>query len=98
MTTVKVDLGPRSYEIRVVSGQMKDFGGFAREALEATWAGQGCRSALLVTDDNLSGLVGRFAEALGGVGVAPQMTWISPGEAPKSLPVASTLFDRLVGM
>src|SRR5262245_2140789 len=47
---VRVELGPRSYEVRVVSGQGEGFGAFARSALETTWSGRNCRRALLVTD------------------------------------------------
>ena len=57
MSSVRVDLGPRSYEVRVVSGEGPGaFGAFARVALEATWAGRSCRSALIVTDEHLADL------------------------------------------
>ena len=57
-TAVKVELGPRSYEVRIVSEpESGAFGAFAREALEARWAGRGCRAALIVTENNLGWVV-----------------------------------------
>ena len=53
---VPVDLGTRSYEVRVVSGRLDAFGPFARDALEATWSGRSCRRALIVTDAHLADL------------------------------------------
>ena len=98
MTTVAVDLGPRSYEIRVVSGGFAGFAGFARTALEASWAGQGCRSALAITDANLVAEAERYAKALNRVGIAAEVMEVAAGEASKSLAIAATLFDRLVAM
>ena len=99
MSSVRVELGLRSYEVRVVSGQgVGAFGRFAREALEGCWAGRGCRSALVVTDENLAGLAGGFVEALAGVEIASSLEVLPAGEASKSLERASRLFDRLVAM
>ena len=50
---VPVELGPRSYEVRVVTGRSSEFGPFARSVLDTTWAGQSCKSAFIVTDNNL---------------------------------------------
>src|SRR5262249_48685651 len=84
---VAVDLGPRSYEIRVVSGRPADFGPYVRAALDATWAGQSCRSALVVTDEHLAslGLFEGYREALSAVGIEPSVAVLPPGEATKSL-------------
>ena len=99
MSSVRVELGSRSYEVRVVSGAGPgSFGRFAREALEGCWAGRGCRSALVVTDENVAGLAGGFVEALAGVEIAPSLEVLPAGEASKSLERASGLFDRLVAM
>ncbi|MHC5540292.1 hypothetical protein ACYOEI_18890, partial [Singulisphaera rosea] len=53
-TSVRVELGPRSYEVRVVSNRTPDFGAFARSCLNASWAGRPCQRALLVTDENVA--------------------------------------------
>lgn len=99
MASVRVELGPRSYEVRVVSGDGPGaFGGFAREALEASWSGRGCRSGLVVTDENLSELAGRFVEGLVEAGISSGLEVVPAGEPTKSLDQASTIFDRLVAM
>ncbi len=97
---VAVELGPRSYEIRVVSGRTAELGRFVRDALDATWAGRSCRSALIVTDDHLAdlGIVNGYCDALGGFGIDPTVHALPPGEATKSLASASRLFDALVAM
>jgi 3-dehydroquinate synthase len=97
---VAVELGPRSYEIRVVSGRTAEFGRFVRDALDATWAGRSCRSALIVTDEHLADLriLDGYRDALAGVGIDPAVEALPPGEATKSLGNASRLFDKLVSM
>jgi 3-dehydroquinate synthase len=97
---VAVELGPRSYEIRVVSGRIAELGRFVRGALDATWAGRSCRSALIVTDEHLAdlGVIGGYDNAMAGVGIDPAVEVLPPGEATKSLASASRLFDRLVSM
>jgi 3-dehydroquinate synthase len=99
MTRVRIELGPRSYEVRVVSDAGADaFAEFARASLEASWAGRGCRSALVVTDEHLNELAGRSVKALAGVGIAAGLAVVAAGESSKSLDRASGLFDRLVAM
>ena len=96
---MRVELGPRSYEVRVVSGEgASAFGRFAREALEASWAGRGCRSSLVVTDEHLAGLAGGYVEGLVEVGITSSLEVLPAGEATKSLENASVLYDRLVAM
>ncbi len=95
---VTVDLGPRSYPIRVVSGGLKGFGPFAREVLDATWAGRGCSRALIVTDTNLAPWASRFVERLQAVGIATEVLTVAAGEASKSLNHAAAIWDRLVAM
>lgn len=93
---VSVNLGPRTYEVRVVTGQAEAFGPFARRALDATWAGRSCRRALLVADENTVAMEGPFASALKEIGVVPTLAVIPPGEASKSLDRAADLYDDLV--
>lgn len=97
---VPVALGPRSYEVRVVSGRPGEFGAFARAALEASWSGRSCRSALIVTDEHLAdlGLVDPYRDALAAVGIAPVVAVVPPGEASKSIAGAAGLYDELVTM
>ena len=99
MTSVRVELGPRSYDVRVVDGAgVGAFGGFVRESLEARWAGRGCRSGLVVTDENVRGIAEDVAEGLAGVGIAPTLEVVPAGEGSKSLDRASALYGRLVAM
>jgi 3-dehydroquinate synthase len=91
-----VNLGPRSYEVRVTSGHPEAFGPFARGALDATWAGRDCRRALVVTDETVAALEPPIASALNGVGIEPNLAVIEPGECSKSLDRAADLYDVLV--
>jgi 3-dehydroquinate synthase len=93
---VAVRLGPRSYEVRVVSGQTASFGPFARSALDATWAGRSCRQALIVTDDNVASRAGPISRTLQEVGIVTAEAVMPPGEFSKSLEHAADLFDNLV--
>ncbi len=96
LTSVRVELGPRSYEIRVVSRRPEAFGAFAREALDATWAGRSCRRGLIVTDENLKDQTGPLASSLREAGIATTTAVLPPGEASKSLARAEGLYERLV--
>src|SRR5262245_5214754 len=95
---VHVELGPRSYEVHVVTGQIDGFGPFARAALESTWSGRSCRTAMLVTDSHLADLsvASRYQAALSRVGIESATVIFPPGETAKSLGCASRLYDELV--
>jgi 3-dehydroquinate synthase len=99
MANVRVELGSRSYEVRVVSGEgPAAFGRFARLALEKSWAGRGCRSALVVTDENVAPFAGGYVEALLAQGIAAGLKVVPAGEGSKSLDRAGAIFDQLVAM
>src|SRR2546428_13568758 len=95
---VPVELGPRSYEVRVVTGRTGEFGPFVRAALESTWSGRSCRAALIVTDTHLAdrSLVSGYRAALSRVGIEAGCEVLPPGEASKSLDCAARLYDELV--
>jgi len=93
---VPVNLGTRSYEVRVVSGRPEGFGPFARAALDATWGGKSCRRALIVTDENVAALRAPIAAALEAVGVAATTAVVPAGEGSKTLHHAADLYDDLV--
>jgi 3-dehydroquinate synthase len=98
--TVAVELGPRAYEVRVVTGRPAGFGPFVRASLDRTWAGRSCRTALLVTDSHLAelSLPSRCQSALSGIGIESSLAVVSPGEQSKSLDRASALYDNLVSL
>lgn len=93
---VPVNLGPRSYEVRVVTGRLDGFGAFARSALDASWGGRSCRRALVVTDQNVSSQAAPYLAALEAVGVIPTLAVIPPGEGSKTLDRACDLYDALI--
>lgn len=99
---VMVNLGERSYPIAFAtessaSGAGKNsFGAFAREALEAAWAGRGCTRAVIVTDANVAPLATAYEQSLSGVGIATERVVVAPGEASKSIASASAIYDRLI--
>ncbi len=97
---VAVPLGPRAYEVRISSDDPAGLGRFARAALDATWAGKACRSALLVTDDNVAGLpaLPLCRDALASAGVGCRLAVLPPGEPTKSVAHAVALYDELVAM
>jgi len=88
MTTVRVNLGVHGYDIAVVSGDGQGLGPFAR----ARARGQ---RAVLVTDEHVLPHATSAAAALTGSGFLAGTITLPPGEAQKSLAVASGLYDRL---
>lgn len=93
----RVDLGPRSYEIRVVAGAGGEFAGFASASLGATWAGKSCRYALFVSDENVSTIARSYGERLMAAGLEVEHATIPPGEGSKSFEQIGKLWDHLVG-
>jgi 3-dehydroquinate synthase len=90
MTTLRVNLGPRSYDIAVGSGA-PGLGPFARQRCRGT-------RALVVTDDNARPHAGRAAEELTGAGFQVETVSLPPGEQQKALGVAASLYDRLIDL
>jgi 3-dehydroquinate synthase len=88
-TVVRVDLGPRSYDIVIGSDSMADVGAFARER---------CRGALafLVADANVSEHSDQVDQSLQRAGFQTRSVLLLPGEQQKSLETASGLYDELV--
>jgi 3-dehydroquinate synthase len=95
---VPVELGPRSYEVRVVTGRVDEFGRFVRSALASSWSGRSCRLAMIVTDSNVAGLAldSAYRADLVRVGIEAPSLVVPPGEGSKCLARASWLYDELV--
>jgi 3-dehydroquinate synthase len=93
---VRVELGPRSYEVRVVSGRTEGLGAFARSALDATWSGRTCRRAMVVTDSTVAVRGASVVAALADAGITATLATVPPGEPSKSLDRAADLYDDLV--
>lgn len=93
MHTVRVNLGPRSYDIALVSADPNGIGPFARlVAPRAT-------TALIVTDANIQlGHAAQVSLALGNSGLRVGMAVVPAGETSKSLDRAAELYDQLADL
>jgi 3-dehydroquinate synthase len=85
---IRVNLGPRSYDIAVVSRDPAGLGPFVRARCPAA-------KALVVADENVRAHAEATARALQAAGIAAVVAAVAPGEASKSLAVAARLFDAL---
>jgi 3-dehydroquinate synthase len=88
METVRVNLGPRAYDIRLAS----DSAGlipFARTALPKA------SFAFVVTDENVEPHAAAIAGALQTAGLPSLVATIAPGESQKNLDTAALLYDQL---
>src|SRR5437016_602227 len=89
MHSVRVNLGPRSYDIALASGDPAGIGPFARRALPKS------QLALVVADANTQ-LHGRAVEAaLQAAGLRTGFVAVPAGEASKSQAELSRLYDAL---
>lgn len=88
MQTLRVQLGERSYDIAVTSGDVVGLGLFARQRTP------GAR-AFIVTDEHVVEHADKAAAALGNAGFHPQLISLPAGESQKSLATASYLYDQL---
>lgn len=89
--TVRVDLGPRGYDIVVTSNDLPGVGPFARQRVRGALA-------LIITDEHVRHHAEAVATALGQSAFRPELDIRPAGELQKSLASASQLYDRLVGL
>src|SRR5438034_3513565 len=87
-TTIRVNLTARGYDIIVTADAHPGLGAFARDRARGT-------SAMVVTDKNVEESAKCAFASLQSVGFRMQQTVLPPGEAQKSLAVASGLYDWL---
>jgi 3-dehydroquinate synthase len=88
MTIVRVQLGSRSYDIQVTSGEPGGLGPFARSCAPSG-------RAFVVGDENVRPLSEAAVATLEAAGYGTTVTVLPPGEDQKCLATASQLFDRL---
>jgi 3-dehydroquinate synthase len=88
---IRVNLGPRSYDIAVVSGEPAGIAPFIRERCRGT-------TALVVGDDNTRFRAEALGRALGGIGFGVTMAVVTAGEVSKCLEVAGKLYDALAAI
>ncbi len=87
---VKVDLGLRSYEIRIGAGLLPRVGAWTKAM------GLSGR-AVIVTDTTVQSLyAGELEKGLTGAGFGTTVLSVPPGEAQKTLVMAGRLYDRLM--
>jgi len=91
MPSVRVNLGPRSYEIIIVSGQWEDL----RQFLGST---PGPRRAVLVTDEHVVCHAEAVRRGLTSQGHQLDTIVLAPGEGQKSLATLSHLYDEFVNL
>ncbi len=85
--TVRVNLGPRSYDLHVTSDEPTQVGAFARQRCNGTLAA-------VVTDENVVPHAQTVSDALNAAGFQPRLTSVPPGEGTKSLASLSRLYDQ----
>jgi 3-dehydroquinate synthase len=88
MNSIRVELGERSYDIAVTSGDASGVGSFARQR------GKG-QLAFVVTDENVVEHAERAAGALRAVDFAVGVVVLPAGESQKALAIAAQLYDQL---
>jgi 3-dehydroquinate synthase len=86
--TVRVHLGPRSYDISITSGDLIGAGAFARQRCQGT-------GSLIVTDENVRPHADIVIAGLAGAGFRGSQVVLTPGESQKSLATTSLLYDCL---
>lgn len=88
-STVRVNLGPRSYDIAIGSDCLAGVGPFARERARGTFA-------MIVTDGRVQHHADEVDKALAAAGFKTEKVLLPDGESTKSLSMAGRLFDRLI--
>lgn len=89
METVRVELGPRAYDIALAAGDPAGVGPFVRGCLPAA------SLALVVSDANTASHAKAVAAALDAVGFRTAAAAVPAGEGSKSLAEAARLYDAL---
>src|SRR4051794_35400619 len=88
MKTIHVNLGERSYDVAITSGDQAGLGPFARTRSRGTLA-------VVVADENVIAHADAAAASLSAAGFHINVKVVPAGESSKSLQVASGVYDRL---
>jgi 3-dehydroquinate synthase len=88
MTTLRVELGERSYDIQLVTGDRHGVGPFARQRSRGTLA-------FVVSDEHVSAHADAVADALTAAGFRSVQAVLPAGEVHKALATVSYLYDAL---
>lgn len=96
-STVRVNLGERSYEIRIVSNGLKELPALLPGWLsQSVFGGAESRHAHIVTDRNARAHANVVLESLRLAGWSCGVTELEPGETTKSLSHLSQVWDDLI--
>lgn len=88
--SIRVELGPRSYDIAIGQGILPHAASFFQE--RARFA-----HAVVITDGNVETPHGRaVAETLAEAGISVDLVVIDPGETSKSVPMAAALWEKML--
>src|SRR5262245_45905783 len=88
MQTVRVELGPRSYDIAITTDDARGLGPFARQRCPGSLA-------FLVADENTFPIADTVSDSFAAAGFKTAGVRLPPGEGMKSLDSASLLYDQL---
>jgi 3-dehydroquinate synthase len=88
MTTIRVDLGERSYDIHIVTNDARGVGAFARQRSRGSLA-------FVVSDEHVSPHADAVADALTAAGFRSVQALLPAGEVHKALATACYLYDAL---
>jgi len=91
MQSLRVNLGPRSYDIVVTTNEPAVLGSFARQRSHGA-------TALIVTDENVKAHAATVQQALTQVGFKTAVGARPAGESQKSLAIAAALYDSLIDL
>jgi 3-dehydroquinate synthase len=95
MENTRVDLGSRSYDVRIGSGLLSRLGKFARSLVGARKRGR----AIVIADSTVARLYGKSAlTSLAADGFDSRMIRFRAGESSKTLATYGRLLDRLLSL
>src|SRR5262249_10986651 len=92
MSTIHVNLGPRSYDIAIVSNNPTGLTSFVEERCPRS------HSTLVVGDEHVHPIMLHVAAALADAGLRVEQSVLPAGEATKCLAKAEHLYNRLADM
>jgi 3-dehydroquinate synthase len=92
MATVRVNLGPRSYDLELAAGDPVGAGAFARQVARSA------KAALVVTDEHVEPHAVAVGRSLLQTGFRIDYGVVPAGEASKSLEMVGRLYDRLADL
>lgn len=96
MDSLRIDLGPRSYDIAIRYGAEGDeFGSFVNKCLRDRPEFRRCRSTVVIADANIETKADHHSNWLAGLGFDSLFLTVKPGEASKSLAEAARLYAQL---